>query len=141
MHKESLGWRLSRTARKLGSAYDSKVCTVCSAPQCRIMCFLAANGNECPQKAIEEAFLLTRPAVSQLLDHLEEAGFVERTVSESDRRMRKVRLLSKGVLVCRQSAEAMDAFEEKLFSILSADEKGRLCDMLDRIYRKLEDLE
>lgn len=140
MHKESTGLRLIGTSRKFKVVLESGMAGGFSASQCCILGYLRSNDDECEQKDIERAFRLTRPAVSQLIDHMQEAGLVERVVHESDRRCRLIRITDKGRKASDDGCQELRRFDEEVFSVLSAEELESFKQMLDRIYSKLEDM-
>jgi len=67
-----------------------------TAAQGHIMAFLAHSTRDLCPKDIEEAFKLSHPTVSGLLTRLEKKGFLSFYPDETDRRVKRIRLLPKG---------------------------------------------
>ena len=85
----------------------------------------------CP-KDIEEAFQLSHPTVSGLLNRLEKKGFVRCTPDPADRRCKRVTLDDKG----RECLARMDATiaenERKMVENFTEEEARQFADLLDR---------
>lgn len=76
----------------------------------------------------------TTPAsVTSLLQGLEERGYITRTASPGDARVKVVRVTDEGVRVVAGFDEAMAAEQRKLFSGLSTAEQDQLIALLERL--------
>lgn len=61
-------------------------------------------------------------ALARSLETLESRGWVERTVSESDRRQKEARLTPEGESVCEEMMLVYNAFTARLDSVLTEEE-------------------
>jgi DNA-binding MarR family transcriptional regulator len=78
--------------------------------------------------------MVTRvPDVTRLVDRLESAGLVDRTRSESDRRVVLVRIGKKGLELLAGIDEPMKRMPDKLMGGLGAAELRKLNDLLVRL--------
>lgn len=68
---------------------------------------------------------ITMAAVSQLLNQLIEAGFILRTTSDADRRVKLITLTEKGTLAVRKSINARHAWVEDLANSFTPSEKDQ----------------
>lgn len=67
-----------------------------TAAQGLIMGYLAHRKEPPCPRDIEEAFHLSHPTVSGLLSRMEKKGFIEMRPDETDRRCKRIHILSKG---------------------------------------------
>jgi DNA-binding MarR family transcriptional regulator len=81
---------------------------------------------------------LTRGALSARLGPLEEAGLITRTNDATDRRRVHVRLTRAGHDAFEQHASSEERGEGALLSVLSADEKQTLADLLRKLVIAVE---
>jgi DNA-binding MarR family transcriptional regulator len=77
---------------------------------------------------------VTRQTTSSVLATLERDGLVERArVSAHDRRLLTVRLTRRGQRAVRAAFAEQNAFEQRWFDCLTADEQRTLADLLERV--------
>ena len=81
---------------------------------------------------------LTRGALSARLRPLEEAGLISRTNDAADRRRVQVRLTPAGYRAFEQHVSAEDRGEGALLSVLTADERQTLADLLRKLVTAVE---
>ena len=62
--------------------------------------------GDCAVSALSKPFGITMPAASQLVEKLVQEGYVERTESTSDRRVKQLALTSRGRALVRASMDA-----------------------------------
>jgi DNA-binding MarR family transcriptional regulator len=74
-----------------------------------------------------------RASTSQLLDHLEKAGLVDRRVSGTDRRARLLRLTQRGTKLRERLHPIGRAAEARILETLSAGERDTLITLLARV--------
>ena len=103
-----------------------------TASQGRILAFIAHSPQPPCPRDIEEAFQLSHPTVSGLLNRLEKKGFVRCTPDPADRRCKRVSLDEKG----RECLARMDATiaesERKMVENFTEAEARQFADLLDR---------
>ncbi len=72
------------------------------------------------------------PAITSLVDHLEQQGLVERTRSAEDRRVIHVRITEAGRRLAAETMKPLEALEQRLMGELDRDELLRLVELLDK---------
>ncbi|MDL2319429.1 MarR family transcriptional regulator [Eubacteriales bacterium OttesenSCG-928-A19] len=81
---------------------------------------------------------VTPPAVSRMLRHLEEKGFIERTVDTQDRRNTYIRLTRVGEAVRERKKEEMAAFMEGVIAEMGEDNMRQLLALWNRLIDHME---
>ncbi len=100
---------------------------------------LAEHGGALRMSEIADRLILTRGGVTKLVDRLEEAGYVERRSSPSDRRVVLVAMTAEGREALQGSRAAFDAALHDLWSRhLSEEEAATLLPIIDRIRAALQ---
>ncbi|MDX6667589.1 MAG: hypothetical protein QOK04_969 [Solirubrobacteraceae bacterium] len=87
---------------------------------------LDEQDEELSLKEVGELMALSLPAVSRLVDHLHQRGFVERNEDAEDRRMKRVRITAEGREVVQRLVETRLTFVEQFVETLSETERRRL---------------
>ena len=103
-----------------------------TSSQGQIMAFLHHQKTPPCPKDIEEAFHLSHPTVSGLLSRLEKKGFVELRTDETDRRCKRIYMLSKGTECHQRMHETIRTMEQRLVTGFSQEEKALFGEFLDR---------
>lgn len=94
-----------------------------SASHAKIIVYLMLHeGEEIYQKTIEEAFSLRASTVSRSLKTLEETGYVSRTVSNYDSRLKCLALTEKTANMRDSFGKALESLFEKMTSDIPSDE-------------------
>jgi DNA-binding MarR family transcriptional regulator len=83
--------------------------------------------------------MVTSGAVTKRVDRLVRDGLVERSVSETDGRGRVIALTEKGWKIQEELHPQHLANEERLISVLDADERRQLAGLLSKLLLSLED--
>lgn len=105
-----------------------------SVAQYNVLRILRGAGTDGLPSAEIGLRMVTRvPDVTRLVDRLESAGLVERTRSESDRRVVLVRIGKKGLELLAGIDEPMKRMPDKLMGGLGAAELRKLNDLLVRL--------
>ena len=92
------------------------------ASQCEIL-FLVNHEGPTPLKDLAKAMQLTPGAITQLVEALERAGYVERIPSKTDRRITTIGLTEAGLVkVARSHSGKKKDFFEHVFGTLSVEE-------------------
>lgn len=109
--------------RYLHSFYKRKDFQDCSLMNMWVSDFLYDNcENEIYQKDIEAEFFINRATASKMLSLMEEKQIIERISSEKDARMKRIKLLSKGVALHELCIQVRAELERKLTEALSPQE-------------------
>jgi Transcriptional regulators len=87
---------------------------------------------------LAKELLVTQPAVTALIDSLEERGLVERTRSNEDRRVVFVRITEKGSQVLKEIVEKRKEFMRRMTQALSQDELAQLVNILTKLSAQAE---
>jgi MarR family 2-MHQ and catechol resistance regulon transcriptional repressor len=99
-----------------------------------------ADGHRLPQVEVARALNVSSPNVTQLIDGLERDGLVERSVSESDRRVTYAQLTGSGETLCAEAVPAMGRFMQETTAPFSSAEMDQLTDLLARFRHHLAQL-
>ena len=86
---------------------------------------------------LSEAQHVSKNTISSLLRSLEEQGFIERTLDQTDRRQFRIRLTEKGRSLMRESMPGHIAFLNKLTSTLDEEEVNTLHRLLLKLHRSI----
>jgi DNA-binding MarR family transcriptional regulator len=112
-----------------------------SFPQYRLLRELAAaEGGSLPASQLAAAAELTPPTVTQMLDQLAAAGIVERTRSETDRRIVVNRLTDEGRRLLSDKEAAHARKWRAVFDDLDAGALHAGADVIERLRRLYDDL-
>lgn len=106
----------------------------------RLLAMLAETGRIQAAEAAQRT-TLDKMQASRALRSLESRGLVAREVDASDRRHVLVRLLPAGRSLYRQVAPMAEARERYLLQALDDDERRVLEQVLDKLLRRVRDLE
>jgi DNA-binding MarR family transcriptional regulator len=87
---------------------------------------LEEQDEELALTQVGELMALSLPAVSRLVDHLHQRGFVERDEDPNDRRMKRVRITAGGREVVQRLVETRLTFVEQFVETLTETERRRL---------------
>lgn len=88
------------------------------------------------QTQLGNALGIDRSTVVAVIDRLESRGLVVRAVSPSDRRSHALRLSDEGGRLLHRLEELVRSHERHIARDLSAEDKQRLIDLLDRVARR-----
>jgi len=98
----------------------------------------AIRRNSTPQglsmSNLSELLKISKPAVSQMVNSLEEKGYVERILPKSDRRLVLVRLTEAGQQGLDQEMQAFTARLSQTFAELGEKDTEELLRLLTRLY-------
>jgi DNA-binding MarR family transcriptional regulator len=102
-----------------------------------VLMILQLAGRPLSQREIGERWLVTRGAVTGLVDSLEAGGLVRRQSHPDDRRVSLVELTDKGVSVLDTLMPDHLRGEEELLSTLTEQEQQTLLELLEKIQARL----
>lgn len=101
--------------------------------------FVYSRGGSVMQKEVENEFHLRRSSVSQLLQKLEQDGYIIReAAADGDGRAKRITLSDKGRAEQKEAARQIAAFDEKFETSLSAQEKETFFALAHKIRTNLE---
>ena len=105
-----------------------------SPPQLGALILIEANPG-ISQSAIAGALRFDRSTLVQIIDRLEERGFVVRAVSAHDRRSHALKLTPQGAAALAELKQLTSKHEDHMTRGLTADEKTQLIDLLARLHQ------
>lgn len=111
-----------------------------SMPQVGLLMRLYHHGG-CGVTEISRHSGVTNAAASQLVERLVEKQLVERTEDQHDRRMKQLRLTTKGNQLVETSIRERYQWVEELIANLSAEEQRNLLDALPALVKALQALD
>jgi DNA-binding MarR family transcriptional regulator len=94
--------------------------------------------EELALKEIGEMMVLSLPAVSRLVDHLHQRGFVERNEDAQDRRMKRIRITPAGRELVQRLTETRLSIVEQFVDTLTETERRRLLAALGPVLARSE---
>jgi DNA-binding MarR family transcriptional regulator len=121
--------KLDNKQRPLNSSQQSILFLLSSAPK-----------NEMSLGQIKDELNLSQTGVAKLTTQLEERGCIEKYIDENDRRIKKVKLLKKGLHYCeRVRADLLD-MERVLLRGMGEKDRKKLNEYLSLMYHNSRDL-
>lgn len=107
--------------------------------QNRVLIQLAhAEGYTLSLKALEERFGAAQSTVAGLVSRLEKKGLIEAATDPADRRVKLARLTEDGIRLHAMSRQKVVDSEDRLTSLLSAEEKEQLLTCLKKVYEAVK---
>jgi DNA-binding MarR family transcriptional regulator len=94
--------------------------------------FVAASEGQ-SQQALSERLSIPASRMVALVDHLEEAGFLERRPDPEDRRVRGLHLTRKGRSVLERAGKIAIDYETRLCAGINREERELLIDLLQKL--------
>jgi DNA-binding MarR family transcriptional regulator len=104
-----------------------------------LMRFVAASEGQ-SQQALAERLAVPASRMVALVDHLEEAGLVERRPDPEDRRVRGLHLTRKGRGVLERAGKIAIDYETRLCAGINRQEREQLIDLLQKLQASQTDL-
>lgn len=110
-----------------------------TSAQGHIIGYLAHSERPPCARDLEQFFTLSHPTVSGLLSRMEAKGFVAVTPDPDDRRVKRIRLLEKGMACSRRIEASVKDNEETIVQGFTQEERVLFADFLQRAIRNLND--
>lgn len=107
------------------------------AGQRRILVTLLKRG-ELTQKELQDALEISSGALSEILQKIEEAGWIERRKSRSDKRQVKLALTDAGTSMAISVREHYFKTLSRMFECLNAEERNKLEALLEKLVEHLD---
>lgn len=103
--------------------------------QAMVLTYILFNKNKhLSQRDIEKEFNLRPSTINSALCYLEDGGFIERTVSQSDARAKRVTATEKGEKIFNDLCACTECQEKTMINGFSESEIKQLNEYLDRIF-------
>ena len=103
-----------------------------SVNQYGVLKVLSENGDA-PMSRLAESLRVTAPAITTMVDKLEENNYVERLRDDNDRRIVQVALTKKGMEVIKRVRESRKKFLSFILSKMTLNEKSQWAELYERI--------
>ena len=97
--------------------------------------------GDCAVSALSKPFGITIPGASQLVDKLVQEGYVERTESIHDRRVKQLALTSRGRALVQASMDARLDWTRELSTALSPEQRASITQALAELIAAAQTLE
>nr|WP_275116159.1 MarR family winged helix-turn-helix transcriptional regulator [Aliiroseovarius subalbicans] len=107
-----------------------------SVAEWRVVAHLS-RGDAVSVREIHERVDMDKPKVSRAASRLEEAGYITKTVNETDRRLVELKLTDKGRAMIDALAPIAKAYEQELVGALGGDD-GPFRDQVRRLGEALK---
>ncbi len=128
------GFLVVRTARAMKNALDARLAAIgLSASQHAILSTLS-HTDGLPLTQIGQRVFLEKPAITGLVDRLENDGLVSRRRSSADRRVINLYLTPKGRDILEEMNRIALEVDRQLVQVLSEDELANFRDLTTRIW-------
>ena len=105
-----------------------------SRPQLRLM--MKLSGDPPTISALADSLNISSPGVTQMIDKLQNKGYVERHSQERDQRLVRVRMTDSGRAALAIAEAAFGDRVEQVLSPLSDQERDTLLEILDKLHLK-----
>jgi DNA-binding MarR family transcriptional regulator len=96
-----------------------------------------SDGGELNQTRIGDMLLVNRSNVTGLIDRMEQAGWVQRSAQEGDRRVKQVSLTPAGRELLEKAEVIYREQVKKVIGSLPKEERVQLCRTLEKVREKL----
>ena len=96
------------------------------------------KGCEVYQKDIEREFKIGRSTATELLQNLEQNGYLKREVSTMDGRLKRIVLLEKAIELQKEVIKTLNFVETKVLDGFSSEERYLLFEYIERMKKNLE---
>ena len=89
---------------------------------------------------LSEHLKISLPSVSQMVNGLEEKGYVERVTTKNDRRVVYICLTEQGKLILEEVTKECMAFTDEIVDRLGSEDTDQLVHLLNRLYTIIGDM-
>lgn len=142
MSSEYLGRMLVETARAWRTALDKRLQPLgLSQSRWMVLLILEHQGDGLTQKRLSECLGIEGPSLVGVLDRMETDGWVERRVSEEDRRAKTIHRTDKAMEMTREVRQMADGLRGELLQDIPQGEIEQTMNLLERIKQRLLQLD
>lgn len=124
---EELILQLRDISHKMRNLYEGK------GSQQRILIILDKIDEKITQRALTARLGIQPGSASEVINKLETAGYIKKTINETDRRTADIELTLEGKEAARQAKQQRLARHQEMFACLSDEEKQELLRLLEKI--------
>ena len=107
--------------------------------QVRIMAvIMCIHNGECTFKEIESYFSYSSTAISGMIARLEQKGFLESFSCDNDKRVKCVRMKSRGRDIVSAAKKELEKVEQDILIDLNNDERKKFLSLLGRVHKRAQ---
>ncbi len=134
------GWFIKRIDNALEKEANQNLQTLnLTMQQNRVLILLAhAEKQMLSLKSLEEQFCAAQSTVAGLVSRLEKKGLVQAVTDPADKRVKLVKLTTKGMQLHAQSHQMVVDSEARLTALLTEEEKAQLLSCLRKVYEAVK---
>ncbi|MFV0559228.1 MAG: MarR family winged helix-turn-helix transcriptional regulator [Enterococcus sp.] len=141
--EKSLGFEIRELSILLGRYIDSTAKKMqiedLRGPQAMVIHFIYGHPEQkIYQKDIEKELSIRKPSASQLLDRMEGKGYIERLVSDTDKRYRQVILTEKAVANIKQVEQLRKCVELNLTKEITKEEQASFLKIVTKMKANIQ---
>lgn len=142
--ESQLTFDMIKTVHILKRVIDEKISQTTdkslTVPQAHVIRFIfnAKERQNIFQKDIEESFGLHRSSVSQMLNHMEKSGYIQRISVQEDARLKKIVLTDKAIAMQEEINRAIDQINTQLCNQISEEERATFINVLNKMRNSLK---
>ncbi len=103
--------------------------------EARLLTLLGQQGGTATQDALSNLMFVDRSNAGRALNHLEQAGHIERRKGDGDKRTKLVQITAKGQTAVGDIAKLRREMAQHFLGALTADEAGSVVDLLSKVLR------
>ena len=103
--------------------------------EARLLTLLGQQGGTATQDALSNLMFVDRSNAGRALNHLEQAGHIERRKGDGDKRTKLVQITAKGQTAVGDIVKLRREMAQHFFGALTADEAGSVVDLLSKSLR------
>ena len=144
--KEHIGWKIKNISKSIRrNVGNSKLfkenpdLTNVIGWTIGFICKRNCEGIETYQKDIEKEFKISRSTATELLQNMEQHGYLYREVSTIDNRLKRIVLTEKSIELQKNVFNTLDGVDTKMLNGFTKEEKETLFSFLARIQKNLDE--
>ena len=144
--KEHIGWKIKNISKSIRrNVGNSKLfkenpdLTNVIGWTIGFICKRNCEGIETYQKDIEKEFKISRSTATELLQNMEQHGYLYREVSPLDNRLKRIVLTDKSIELQKNVFNTLDGVDTKMLNGFTKEEKETLFSFLARIQKNLDE--
>ena len=144
--KEHIGWKIKNISKSIRrNVGNSKLfkenpdLTNVIGWTIGFICKRNCEEIETYQKDIEKEFKISRSTATELLQNMEQHGYLYREVSPLDNRLKRIVLTDKSIELQKNVFNTLDGVDTKMLNGFSEGEKEMLFSFLARIQKNLDE--
>lgn len=144
--KEHIGWRIKNISKSIRrNVGNSKLfkenpdLTNVNGWTIGFICKRNCEGIETYQKDIEKEFKISRSTATELLQNMEQHGYLYREVSPLDNRLKRIVLTEKSIELQKNVFNTLNGVDTKMLNGFTEEEKEKLFSFLARVQKNLDE--